>query len=236
MNRISENVDPAETEKFDQLASHWWDPDGECKALHDINGPRVQFMAERVALNEARLLDIGCGGGLLTEACARRGADVVGIDLAKRALSVARMHAEAGGLNIDYRHCSAEGLAEEEASAFDVVCCMELLEHVPTPSAVVEAAAQLTKPGGTLFFSTIHRNPMSWASAIIGAEYLLGLLPKGTHRYERFIKPSELASMCRDQGLHVVEITGLAYNPWSRTVTVGTPPWVNYFVHAQRPR
>ncbi len=235
MNTGVGNVDPAETEKFDQLAAHWWDPEGECRPLHDINGPRVQFMAERVALNGACVLDIGCGGGLLTEACAREGAEVVGIDLAKRALAVAKMHAEASGLEIDYRHCSAEALAEDAPEHFDVVCCFELLEHVPSPSDVVEAAAKLARPGGTLFFSTIDRTPLSWASAIVGAEYVLGLLPKGTHRYDRFIRPSELAQICRDQGLHVAGITGMAYNPWSRTVKMGTSPRVNYFVHATKP-
>jgi len=230
-----ENIDLQEAKKFDQMAAQWWDPEGECRALHDINAPRMQFIAERVALSKATVLDIGCGGGLLSEAMAKAGAEVTGIDVAKRALDVAKMHAQAGGLSIDYQQKPAETLATERPDSFDVVCCLEALEHVPRPADVVEAAAALCRPGGSLFFSTINRTPLAWAGAIVGAEQILGLLPKGTHHYDRLIKPSELAQWCRNAGLEVVAVTGLAYNPFSRTVKIGGPPRINYFVHAAKP-
>lgn len=235
MTSEATNADAAETDKFDQLAAQWWDPEGECRPLHDINGPRVAFIAERVGLDGGRVLDVGCGGGLLSEALAQKGAQVTGIDLAKRALNVAKMHAQASALSIDYLHSSAEDLAASGPDPFDVVCCLEMLEHVPKPASVVHACAELTKPGGAVFFSTINRHPLAWATAIVGAEYVLGLLPKGTHRYERLIRPSELAEACREAGLLVESIVGLHYNPFSRTVRFGGRPRVNYFLHATKP-
>lgn len=229
------NADVTETDKFDQLAAQWWDPEGECRPLHDINGPRVAFIAERVALEGRRVLDVGCGGGLLAEALARKGGEVTGIDLAKRALNVAKIHAQASALSIDYLHSSAEELAASKPDSFDVVCCLEMLEHVPKPASVVRACAELLKPGGEAFFSTINRHPLAWVTAIVGAEHVLGLLPKGTHRYQRLIRPSELAEACRDAGLLVKSIVGLHYNPFSRTVRFGGRPRVNYFLHATKP-
>ena len=235
MNINSINADVAETDKFNQLAAQWWDPEGECRPLHDINEPRVAHIAERADLAGSQVLDVGCGGGLLAEALAKRGAEVTGIDLAKRALGVAKMHAQASELSIDYHLSSAEDWALAHPQAFDVVCCLEMLEHVPKPSSVINACADLTRPGGSLFFSTINRHPLAWASAIEGAEYILRLLPKGTHRYERLIRPSELAQSCREAGLKVESIVGLHYNPFSRTVRMGGRPLVNYFLHATKP-
>ncbi len=229
------NADINETDKFDQLAAQWWDPEGECRPLHDINGPRVEFILEQASIEGKKVLDVGCGGGLLSEALAARGAHVTGIDLAKRALSVAKMHAQASGLAIDYQSGAAEELAKTVPESFDVVCCLEMLEHVPKPASVVGACAQLTKPGGALFFSTINRHPIAWATAIVGAEHVLGLLPKGTHAYERLIRPSELAQICREAGLNVEAIVGLHYNPFSRTVRFGGRPLVNYFLRATKP-
>jgi len=231
----SQNLDPAEAEKFDALASRWWDPEGDFRPLHDINGPRVDYIADRAALKDARVLDVGCGGGLLCEALARRGAEITGLDAAERPLSVARLHQTESELEIDYRQGTAEELAAEQAESFDVVCCLEMLEHVPDPASTVQACADLVKPGGQLFFSTINRSPMAWAGAIVGAEYVLGLLPRGTHRYDRLIKPSELATACRQSGLVVTEIVGMSYNPFSRTVRLGGAPTINYLMHARRP-
>lgn len=234
MSINSINADVAETDKFNQLAAQWWDPEGECQPLHDINGPRVAFIAERARLDGRRVLDVGCGGGLLAESLDKQGAKVTGIDLAKRALSVAKMHAQANELAIEYHLSSAEDWARAQPKTYDVVCCLEMLEHVPSPSSVVDACAQLVQPGGSLFFSTINRHPVAWASAIVGAEYVLRLLPKGTHRYERLIRPSELAQWCREAGLHVESIVGLHYNPFSRTVRIGGRPLVNYFCQATK--
>lgn len=229
------NADQAEMAKFDAMAAQWWDPDGECRPLHDINPARLDWISQRVELNQARVLDVGCGGGLLAEGLAQRGAQVTGIDLAKRALQVASMHAEAQGLAIDYRLTSAEALVDQAPAHFDAVCCLEALEHVPNPQSMVQACFDLACPGGSVFFSTINRHPVAWAGAIVGAERVLGLLPKGTHRYERLIQPAELAQMARQAGGVVDEITGLSYNPFSRTVKMGTRPWINYFVHATKP-
>ncbi|MFW5926912.1 MAG: bifunctional 2-polyprenyl-6-hydroxyphenol methylase/3-demethylubiquinol 3-O-methyltransferase UbiG [Wenzhouxiangella sp.] len=229
------NVDPREAGHFDALAARWWDPEGEMRALHEINGPRVQFIAERSGLSDREVVDVGCGGGILSEALAGAGARVTGIDAASRALEVARMHAVESGLEIDYRHITAEALAEERPASFDVVCCLELLEHVPDPESTVAACAGLCRPGGDVFFSTINRSPLAWATAIVGAEYVLGLVPRGTHRYDRLIRPDELAGACRRSGLDVLEITGMDYNPLSRTVHFGSRPRVNYFLHARRP-
>lgn len=230
-----DNVDPRESGKFDALAARWWDPEGDFRTLHDINGPRVDYLAERVSLDGVRVLDVGCGGGVLSEALAERGARVTGIDAAGRVLEVARLHMAESGLDIDYRQVTAESLAQTDAGAFDVVCCLEMLEHVPDPAQTVAACGQLCKPGGQLLLSTINRSPLAWATAIVGAEYLLGLLPRGTHRYDRLIRPDELAAACRRCGLDVREITGMGYNPLSRTVRIGGAPKVNYFLHATRP-
>src|SRR5262245_10352533 len=207
------NVDPVELEKFSQLAHRWWDPGSEFKPLHDINPLRLDHIDSIAGLRGKRVLDVGCGGGILAEAMAARGARVTGIDLAEKPLKVAQLHLLETGLEVDYRLIAPEALASEAPSAFDTVTCMELLEHVPDPAATVRACAELTKNGGHVFFSTINRNLKSYALAVVGAEYVLKLLPRGTHDYAKFIKPSELAAMCRAAGLQVSGITGMIYNP-----------------------
>lgn len=235
INPSSANVDPSEADKFEQLAAQWWDPSGPCRPLHDLNPSRVEYIAQRAELSGARVLDVGCGGGLLSEALAARGADVLGIDPAPAPLEVARAHAADTQLSVQYRQTTAEALAETEAGRFDVVTCLEALEHVPDPEAVVRACASLCRPGGQLFFSTINRSPLAAILAIGLAEHVLRLLPVGTHQYERLIRPDELAAACRDAGLVVADITGVEYNPFSRTVRLGAPPRVNYLLQAQRP-
>lgn len=232
---MNHNVDPAEADKFDQLAEHWWDPLGPCRPLHDLNGPRVEYIAQRVHLKGARALDVGCGGGLLCEALADRGAEVVGIDPAPAPLDAARAHLANSSLSVDYRQTTAECLAETEAAQFDVVTCLEALEHVPDPESVVQACATLCRPGGQVIFSTINRSPWAAALAIGVAERLLRLLPVGTHQYDRLIRPDELAAACRNAGLVVEDITGVDYNPFSRTVKLGSRPRINYLLQARRP-
>lgn len=229
------NVDPAEIARFAALAARWWDATGEFKPLHEINPLRANWIDERAPVAGSRLLDVGCGGGILAEAMARRGAQVTGIDLGEAPLAVARLHGIESGVAVDYRCIAAEALAAEAPGTFDVVTCLEMLEHVPDPAAVVRACAQLVKPGGHLFFSTINRNPKAFALAIIGAEYLLGLLPRGTHTYARFIRPAELAAWCRAAGLEVQDMTGMLYNPLTRSYRLKARDVdVNYLLHATR--
>ena len=225
------NADPAELAKFSALAHRWWDPTSEFRPLHEINPLRLAHI-ERLAggLSGKRVLDVGCGGGILAEAMAGKGADVTGIDLAERPLKVAALHALETGSRVDYRLASAEEMAAEAPGAFDVVTCMELLEHVPDPASTIAACARLARPGGRVFFSTLNRNPKSYLFAVVGAEYLLKLLPKGTHDYARFIRPSELAADCRSAGLAIADLTGMTYNPFSKRYSLGRDVDVNYLL------
>jgi len=229
------NFDPAELAKFSALAHRWWDPTSEFRPLHEINPLRLAHI-ERLAggLAGKRIVDVGCGGGILAEAMAAKGATVTGIDLAEKPLKVAMLHRTETGTDVDYRLVSAEDLAAEWPGAFDMVTCMEMLEHVPDPPAIVGACAKLVKPGGLVFFSTINRNAKSFAFAIVGAEYVLGLLPKGTHEYARFIRPSELSRACRDAGLAVFDLTGMTYNPFTKVYSLGRDVDVNYLLGARR--
>jgi 2-polyprenyl-6-hydroxyphenyl methylase/3-demethylubiquinone-9 3-methyltransferase len=228
------NVSPAETAKFDKLARTWWDANGESRPLHDLNPVRLNYVAERVTLNGARVLDVGCGGGILSEALAAAGAAVTGIDLAPRVLEVARLHLHESGRTVDYREVSVEALAAEAPASFDAITCMEMLEHVPDPGSVIGACAVLLKPGGRLFLSTINRTPLAFGAAIVGAEYALNLLPRGTHHYAQFIRPSELAASLRAQGLELEDMSGLAYNPLTRRAWVMQSVQVNYLAAARK--
>jgi len=230
------NADPAELAKFSALAHRWWDLDGDFAPLHQINPLRLEWINGIASVQGVRALDVGCGGGILADALARRGAEVLGIDLAEKSLRVAQLHAlETQTAGVTYRCVSVEALAEEQPEAFDVVTCMEMLEHVPDPASIVVSCAALTKPGGWLFFSTINRNPKSFALAIVGAEYLLGLVPRGTHEYARLIRPSELARYCRATGLELQHTRGLAYNPVSRRYRLTADTGVNYMLAARKP-
>lgn len=231
----SENVDRDEIEKFDALAHRWWDPNGDFKPLHDINPGRVQYIRERGDLLAGPVVDIGCGGGILTEALASLGAEVTGLDMAGKALSVARLHALESGVSVDYVEGTAEALAKSHAGHFHTVTCLEMLEHVTSYASTVTACAALTQPGGNVFFSTINRNPKAYALLILGAEYVLNLLPRGTHEYAKFIKPSELAAAIRAAGLEVVDISGMSYNPFTRVSKIGRDVDANYIVHARKP-
>ena len=228
------NADPLELEKFNQLAHRWWDANSEFRPLHEINPLRLEYINRIVPLADKAVLDVGCGGGILSESMADLGAHVTGIDLGDKALQVAKLHLLESGKRVDYRKIAVEDLAEEKAGFFDVVTCMEMLEHVPDPASTVRACTQLVKPGGHVFFSTINRNPKSYLFAVIGAEYLLNLLPRGTHDYAKFIKPSELAQFCRNAGLNVTEIIGMSYNPMSKVYSLGKDTSVNYLFACHR--
>jgi 2-polyprenyl-6-hydroxyphenyl methylase / 3-demethylubiquinone-9 3-methyltransferase len=228
------NADAAELAKFDALADRWWDPLGPLRTLHEINPLRLAYVKARVALPGARVLDVGCGGGVFAEAIAREGAAVVGIDLAGASLTAARNHAELERLEIQYLQSDAAAHAEQSPCAYDVVTCMELLEHVPVPEALVAACARAVKPGGTVFFSTINRTPRSFVLAIVAAEYMLDLVPRGTHEYAKLIRPSELAAWCRKSSLDLKDITGMQFNPVTRAHRLGGGTAVNYLCHAVR--
>ena len=232
----SRNVDPQEIAKFEALASRWWDRDGEFRPLHEINPLRANFIDEHSPVAGKRLVDVGCGGGILAEAMAQRGATVTGIDMGEAPLAVARLHQQESGLAVEYRQSTAEELAAREAGSFDIVCCLEMLEHVPDPGSVISACAALAKAGGSLYFSTINRNPKAFVFAIVGAEHILRLLPAGTHDYAKFIKPSELAGWIRDAGLVVEGMTGLTYNPLTKYYRLNARDVsVNYMVRAVKP-
>lgn len=236
MSSNNVNADPAELAKFSELAHRWWDMESEFRPLHEINPLRLEWIDGLAPLAGRRALDVGCGGGILADSMARKGAQVLGIDLADKALKVAQLHAlEAGTKNIKYRHVAVEELAAEEPASFDVVTCMEMLEHVPDPASVVKACAELVKPGGWVFFSTIHRNLKSFLFAIVGAEYVLGMLPKGTHEYRKLIRPSELAAYCREAGLDLRHTRGMEYNPLTRRYWLSGNTSVNYMFATQRP-
>ena len=230
------NADPQELAKFSELAHRWWDPESEFRPLHQINPLRLDWIAGLVPLSAKRVLDVGCGGGILSDSMARRGASVLGIDLASKPLKVAQLHAmEAGTTGVSYREVAAEALAAESPAAFDVVTCMEMLEHVPDPSSIVRACTTLVKPGGWVFFSTINRNPKAFLFAIVGAEHVLQLLPKGTHEYARFIRPSELTGWARDAGLDPQGMRGLEYNPFTRRYWLSADTSVNYMIACRKP-
>ncbi len=231
----TDNVDPAEVAKFNALASRWWDPEGDFRPLHEINPLRLDWIRQHVMLADKAIVDIGCGGGILTESLAVAGADVMGIDMADGPLSVAKLHRAESGVSVTYEQLTAEALAASKPAKFDVVTCLEMLEHVPDPSQVIRSCAELVKPGGDVFFSTINRNPKAFVFAIVGAEYLLKLLPAGTHAYEKFIRPSELEEWARIAGLELRSSIGMHYNPLTKDYSLGPNLDVNYLMHFQRP-
>ncbi|HOZ23830.1 MAG TPA: bifunctional 2-polyprenyl-6-hydroxyphenol methylase/3-demethylubiquinol 3-O-methyltransferase UbiG [Thermomonas sp.] len=240
MTASARNFSQAELDKFDELAQRWWDPDGPQKALHALNPARLGYVADRTPLRDAAVLDVGCGGGLLSEALARAGARVTAIDLAPNLLKVARLHGLESGIKVDYRELPVEALAEEmlaegRPASFDAITCMEMLEHVPEPGSVIRACATLLKPGGRLFLSTLNRTPAAFALAIVGAEYVARLLPKGTHQYRDFIKPSELAKWLREAGLDLEDVSGLMYEPWRNSARVIARTDINYLAYARKP-
>ncbi|MES2859177.1 MAG: bifunctional 2-polyprenyl-6-hydroxyphenol methylase/3-demethylubiquinol 3-O-methyltransferase UbiG [Pseudomonadota bacterium] len=235
MNSAADNFSQAELDKFDELAQRWWDPAGPQKALHALNPPRLGYVAERCTLRDAAVLDVGCGGGLLSEAMALAGARVTAIDLAPNLLKVARLHGLESGIKVEYREMPVERLAEEAPASFDAITCMEMLEHVPDPAAIIQACARLLKPGGRLFVSTLNRTAAAFALAIVGAEYIARLLPKGTHQYRDFIKPSELATWLRAAGFELEDVSGLLYEPWRNAARIVARTDVNYLACARKP-
>jgi 2-polyprenyl-6-hydroxyphenyl methylase/3-demethylubiquinone-9 3-methyltransferase len=232
MNEFRENIDPAEQQKFDRIAATWWDPDGESRPLHDLNPARLAYISERTGLNGIKVVDVGCGGGILSESMAAQGATVTGIDIAEKALTVARLHLHETGCKVDYQLATAESWAQQHPACAGVVTCMEMLEHVPDPESVVMACADMLVAQGHLFMSTLNRNAVSFAVAILGGEHIARIIPKGTHQYDRFIKPSELCRWLRASGMQVKEITGIHYNPLERTARTGGHVQVNYLIHA----
>jgi len=232
MNDNKTNFDPAEKQKFDSIAATWWDPDGESRPLHDLNPARLAYITERVGLKDSNVIDVGCGGGILSESMAKQGAVVTGIDIAVKALSVAKLHLHESGCKVDYQETTAESWAEQHPASAGIVTCMEMLEHVPEPASVVAACASMLEVGGHLFMSTLNRNPASFAVAILGGEHITRIVPRGTHQYDRFIKPSELCQWLRASGMKVEEITGIHYNPLERTARTGGHVHVNYLIHA----
>jgi 2-polyprenyl-6-hydroxyphenyl methylase/3-demethylubiquinone-9 3-methyltransferase len=235
MSAAPHNVDPAEISKFEELASRWWDPHSEFKPLHDINPLRLNYIDGHAALAGKKVLDVGCGGGILAESMAARGAEVLGIDMGEAPLQVARLHKLESGVELDYRQVTVEALAEEMPQQFDVVTCMEMLEHVPDPASVISACARLVKPGGRVFLSTLNRNPKSYLFAIVGAEYLLRMLPRGTHDFAKFIRPSEMEGWTREAGLELEELMGMSYNPFSKQYRLGKDLDVNYMASCRKP-
>jgi len=232
MNDNKANFDPAEKQKFDSIAATWWDPDGESRPLHDLNPARLAYITERAGLKDSNVIDVGCGGGILSESMAMQGALVTGIDIAAKALSVAKLHLHESGCKVDYQETTAESWAEQHPASAGIVTCMEMLEHVPDPASVVAACANMLVTGGHLFMSTLNRNPASFAVAILGGEHITRIIPRGTHQYDRFIKPSELCQWLRASGMKVEEITGIHYNPLERTARTGGHVHVNYLIHA----
>lgn len=235
MQSSQSNVSPEEIARFDKLAARWWDPDGESRPLHDLNPVRAAYVAERVALNGAKVADVGCGGGLLSEALAAAGAQVTGIDLGEKVIEIAKLHLYESNLAVDYRLQSSAELAATEPASFDAVCCMEMIEHVPDPEALVRDLAAMLKPGGMLFMSTLNRTPAAFGAAILGAEYVMRLLPRGTHHYAQFLKPSELARLLRHAGLELEDVSGLGYNPLNRKAWLSRFTAVNYLLCARKP-
>ena len=234
MNTAKSNIDAGEIAKFDVLASRWWDPEGDFRPLHEINPLRLDYIRQRVSLDGSKVLDVGCGGGILAESMAQKGAQVTGIDMAEKALGVARLHQAESGTDVEYLQSTAEDLAAERAGRYDVVTCLEMLEHVPSPASIVSACCTLVKPGGDVFFSTINRNPKSFLFAIVGAEYVFNMLPKGTHEYEKLIRPSELESWARNTGLTLAGSIGMHYNPITKEYSLGPNVDVNYLMHFRR--
>lgn len=234
MSETQQNVDPNEVAKFEALASSWWDLEGQSKPLHEINPLRLGYIADRCQLDGAKVIDVGCGGGILSEALAKKDAIVTGIDMGEMPLDIAKLHAMEGGLDIHYEQSTAEEMAAKHSGEFDLVTCLEMLEHVPDPAAIIQACADLVKPGGDVFFSTLNRHPKAYLLAIVGAEYVMNMLPKGTHDYKRFIRPAELSSWCRQAGLQVKNITGISYNPLSRQFSLSQDVKVNYLVHCRK--
>ncbi|MBT8049495.1 MAG: bifunctional 2-polyprenyl-6-hydroxyphenol methylase/3-demethylubiquinol 3-O-methyltransferase UbiG [Xanthomonadales bacterium] len=230
-----QNIDNTERDKFDAIASGWWDPEGPFRPLHELNPARLKFVAERAGLADALVLDVGCGGGILAESLARKGALVTAIDVAPRVLATAKLHLHESGLDVNYQEITVEDQAKASPEAFDVVTCMEMLEHVPDPASIIRSIHDLLKPGGHGFFSTLNRTPLAFALGIVGAEHIARLLPRGTHRYDRFIRPSELSAWLREAGMVVRDIVGLHYNPVTRSVMLGGNVKVNYLVHASKP-